>query len=75
MSSEKDWSRLVSVVKVPVVLLQGDQDPQTPVQTVRELMVDFPHLQVSFLPDTGQLLFFTEWRQVLERLSEFLPKD
>ena len=75
LSSEKDWSRLVSAVKVPVVLLQGDQDPQTPVQTVRELMVDFPHLQVSFLPDTGQLLFFTEWRQVLERLSEFLPKD
>ena len=35
---------------VPVLLLQGDQDPQTPVQTVRELMVDFPHLDVSFLP-------------------------
>jgi hypothetical protein len=27
-----------AAVKVPVVLLQGDQDPQTPVQTVRELM-------------------------------------
>lgn len=75
LSSEKDWSHLVQAVSVPVVLLQGDQDPQSPVQTVRELMADFPHLQVSFLPDTGQLLFFVEWRQALDRIEEFLPRS
>ena len=32
-----------------------------------ELMVDYPHLEVRFLPDTGQLLFFAEWPQALER--------
>lgn len=74
LSSEKDWSALVHAVKVPVILLQGDQDPQTPVQTVRELMVDFPHLEVSFLPNTGQLLFFTEWQTVLNRISVFLKR-
>lgn len=75
LSSEKDWSHLVQAVKVPVVLLQGDQDPQSPVQTVRELMVDYPHLDISFLPDTGQLLFFAEWPVVLDRVEPFLPRD
>lgn len=75
LSSEKDWSHLVKAVTVPVVLLQGDQDPQTPVQTMRELMVDFPHLDVTFLPDTGQLLFFAEWKLALDRLEKLLPKD
>lgn len=75
LSSEKDWSRLVHAVNVPVVLLQGDQDPQTPVQTVRELMADYPHLDISFLPGTGQLLFFAEWQIALARLQEILPES
>lgn len=75
LSSEKDWSHLVRAVKVPVVLLQGDQDPQSPVPTVRELMVDYPQLEVTFLPNTGQLLFFAEWPTALARLEEFLPKS
>lgn len=59
---------------VPVLLLQGDQDPQTPVQTIRELMVDYPALRVEFLPDTGQLLFFKEWRLALDRIAALLPR-
>jgi pimeloyl-ACP methyl ester carboxylesterase/DNA-binding CsgD family transcriptional regulator len=74
ISSESDWSHLVRAVKVPVVLLQGDQDPQTPVATIRELMTDFPHLEVSFLPDCGQLLLFTKWHIALDRLGLFLTK-
>jgi pimeloyl-ACP methyl ester carboxylesterase/DNA-binding CsgD family transcriptional regulator len=73
IGSEKDWSAIVKAVTVPALLLQGDQDPQTPVLTVRELMQDYPHLKVEFLPQTGQLLFFREWPLVLERLEEFLP--
>jgi pimeloyl-ACP methyl ester carboxylesterase/DNA-binding CsgD family transcriptional regulator len=69
ISSERDWSALVRGVQVPVVLLQGDQDPQTPVQTIRELMAEYPRLDVTFLPGTGQLLFFAEWPQVLDRLQ------
>lgn len=75
ISSERDWSALVHGAKVPVVLLEGDQDPQTPVQSIRELMVDFPHLEVTFLPDTGQLLFFAEWPQVLDRLEALIAQN
>lgn len=74
IGSERDWSAQIHACKVPVLLLQGDQDPQTPVQTIRELMVDYPTLRVEFVPQTGQLLFFKEWPMVLRRLAEFLPR-
>ena len=72
IGSEKDWSHLVRRSQVPIYLLQGDQDPQTPVLTIRELMLDFPHIEVKFLPNTGQLLFFAEWAQALDALEKFL---
>ncbi|MES2667135.1 MAG: helix-turn-helix transcriptional regulator [Pseudomonadota bacterium] len=74
IGSERDWSGVVRATKVPVVLLQGDQDPQTPMLTVQELMVDFPHLDIRFLPGTGQLLFFARWPQVLDLIGPLLRK-
>lgn len=75
IGSEKDWSALVTACSVPVLLLQGDQDPQTPMQTIRELMRDFPHLDVRFLQGCGQLLFFAEWPLVLDEVERFLPRS
>jgi pimeloyl-ACP methyl ester carboxylesterase/DNA-binding CsgD family transcriptional regulator len=72
IGSEKDWSALVKAARVPVRLLQADQDPQTPVQTIRELMADYPHLDITFLPDTGQLLLFAEWPRVLDEAEALL---
>ena len=60
--------------RVPVRLLQGDQDPMTPMQTVQELMADFKTLDVEFLPQTGQLLFFAEWPRILQELERFLQR-
>jgi pimeloyl-ACP methyl ester carboxylesterase/DNA-binding CsgD family transcriptional regulator/PAS domain-containing protein len=72
ISSERDWSALIRANTVPVKLLQGDQDPQSPVQTIRELAADFPQLDVEFLPDTGQLLLFTHWPRVLEEVKRMI---
>jgi pimeloyl-ACP methyl ester carboxylesterase len=54
---------------VPVLLLQGDQDPQAPVQTMQELAADYPHLRMRFLPGNGQLLLFSEWPTVLDEVA------
>jgi pimeloyl-ACP methyl ester carboxylesterase len=70
IGSEKDWSAVVRAVRVPVLLLQGDQDPQSPVATIRELAADYPHLDVRFLPGTGQLLFMAEWPLVLDAVDQ-----
>ncbi len=68
IGSERDWSGLVHRARVPVELIQGDQDPQTPVLTVRELMADFPRLQVTFV-QAGQLAFFAHWPMILDRVA------
>lgn len=75
LGSERDWSAVVRAVRVPVVLMQADQDPQTPVQTVRELMADFPHLDVRFLEFTGQLLLFARWTEVLDTAEALLQRN
>jgi len=72
IGSEKDWSALVQAAKVPVRLFQGDQDPQSPAVTIRELAADYPHVDICFLPDTGQLLFMTEWPAVLVAVAAML---
>ncbi len=74
IGSEKDWSAVVRAVQVPVVLLQGDQDPQSPAATIRELAAEYPHLGVRFLPGTGQLLFMTEWPQVLDEVEQMVAR-
>jgi pimeloyl-ACP methyl ester carboxylesterase/DNA-binding NarL/FixJ family response regulator len=75
IGSEKDWSAVVRACTVPVVLLEGDQDPQTPMLTVKELMTDYPHLDVRFLPFTGQLLFFAQWPEALDEVDLMVGKS
>lgn len=72
IGSERDWSRVLHACPVPIRLYQGDQDPQSPEQTIRELAPMYPTLEVIFLPDNGQLLFFREWRRVLDAIPEML---
>ncbi|MGL5010748.1 MAG: alpha/beta fold hydrolase [Paracoccaceae bacterium] len=74
ISSERDWSALIRANRVPVKLLQGDQDPQSPVQTIRELAADHPQLDVEFIADTGQLLLFTHWPRVLDEVEQMLGR-
>ena len=69
ISSERDWSALLHDCPVPVLLLQGDQDPQMPLETVEELAPVFSRLSVHVLPGNGRLLFFREWRRVLDEVE------
>jgi pimeloyl-ACP methyl ester carboxylesterase/DNA-binding CsgD family transcriptional regulator len=74
IDSEVNWAATVRACKTPVRLLQGAEDPQSPTETVRELMAEFPHLDVDIIEGIGQLLFFKEWRRVLVELERFLPE-
>ncbi len=73
IDSETNWAATVRACKVPVRLLQGGQDPQSPTETIRELAIEFPHLDIEIIEDAGQLLFFQEWPRVLKELERFLP--
>lgn len=74
IDSETNWTELVHACKVPVRLLQGAEDPQTPKETVLELIQEFSHLDVEIVEDGGQLTFFQYWPRVLAELERMLPK-
>ncbi len=73
IDSETDWSDIVHKCPVPVRMLQGGQDPQSPKATIEELIPQFPNLDITIIDDAGQLLFFQEWPRVLDELEKFLP--
>lgn len=74
IDSEKDWSETIRNCPVPVRMLQGGEDPQSPRQTIEELAPDFPNLDITIIDKAGQLLFFQEWKMALDELEKFLPK-
>lgn len=73
IDSETSWADLVRRCPVRVRLLQGAEDPQTPAETVRELMLEFTELDIEIVENAGQLLFFQEWPRVFDELEAFLP--
>lgn len=72
ISSERDWSDILSACPAPVHLLQGDTDPQAPLDVIREIAAGFPGVALEVVPDAGQFLFFKEWRLALDRVEPFL---
>lgn len=57
---------------VDVHFLNGEQDPQVPVETLREFRTDYPWIDFTVYPDAGQLLFFLKWRDVIARVCRYV---
>lgn len=71
-----DWTESVLAMKghLPVILMNGLQDPQILPETLAEYRHDYPWITFDVFPDAGQLLFFSKWRDVLNRIEPFLGK-
>jgi len=67
----EDWSSDLAALKgaLPVVLMNGAQDPQVPRATYHEFRRDHPWIEYHLFEDAGQLLFFRHWRAALDRLE------
>ncbi len=72
-----EWTEDALAMKdsIPVIFMNGLQDPQTPPATLAEFKADYPWIAFDVFPDGGQLLFFSKWRQVLDRVQDFLTPD
>jgi pimeloyl-ACP methyl ester carboxylesterase/DNA-binding NarL/FixJ family response regulator len=73
IDSESNWADTVHKCPVPVRMLQGAEDPQSPKATMLELVHAYPTVNISIVENAGQLLFFQEWRMALDELEAFLP--
>ena len=69
-----DWTEAVLALKdkMPVFLMNGLQDPQVHPDTLAEYQLDYPWITFDVFPDAGQLLFFSKWRETLDRLAPYL---
>lgn len=68
-----NWTAEVAALRgsVPVIFLNGSQDPQVPPATLAEYQSDHDWIDFRIYPDAGQLLFFLKWRDVLPLIEEF----
>lgn len=67
---EDNWYELLRDCPIAIELYQGDQDPQSPLETVEEITGDLDHISVEIVENAGQILFFKAWPQVLPRVRE-----
>lgn len=70
----EDWSAEINALRgqMPVILMNGTQDPQVPLATFNEFRRDYPWIEFHLYEDAGQLLFFRHWRDALDRVTALL---
>lgn len=69
---QEDWSSDLDEIRsqVPIIFMNGTQDPQVPIATLREFERDYPWIDYREYDDAGQLIFFRHWQDALDILSE-----
>lgn len=69
----QDWSADVEAIrgKLPVIFLNGTQDPQVPRATLEEFQHDYDWIEYKVYDDAGQLVFFRHWRDALDAAAPF----
>src|SRR6056297_769453 len=69
-----DWSDDINALRdtLPVIFLNGTQDPQIPIATLQEFQRDFDWIDFRVYEDAGQLVFFRHWRDALEICTSHL---
>lgn len=70
-----DWTRAVRATQthaIPVHMVNGAQDVQSPPETLAEFRQDYPWINFHIHEDAGQLVLFAKWPEVLALLRPFL---
>jgi len=58
--------------RMPVHFLLGLEDPAMPVESIAEHQLAFEWIDFRLYPETGQLLLFKHWRDVLDLAEDYL---
>lgn len=58
--------------RFPFISLNGLQDPGVHGDTIAEFAEDYPWIEFKTYEDSGQLLFFRHWRDIVELTKKFI---
>ncbi len=72
----EDWSDAVHALReeMPIIFLNGTQDPQVPMATMEEFRRDYDWIDFRIFEDGGQLILFRHWRSTLDEIEKHLVK-
>ena len=65
----------LSKVRCPVLLIAGEQDEYFGEQSLRKAHEYLPDAQLTIIQDCGHVVFFCNFPEVWESISEFLKID
>ncbi|MDV7143134.1 helix-turn-helix transcriptional regulator [Tropicimonas sp. TH_r6] len=73
----EDWSDAVHALReeMPIIFLNGTQDPQVPLATLDEFRRDYDWIDFRVFEDGGQLILFRHWRSALDDLEKNLSRS
>ena len=57
--------------QLPVIALQGVDDPYCPPETLAEMRESYPWMQIEAVDNAGELLLFSHWRRALELIRPY----
>ncbi len=69
-----DWSADVNALKgqFPVIFMNGMRDPQVSFATLQNFQRDYDRIDYRISDDSGPLIFFCHWSDVLDTLGSFV---
>lgn len=70
----KDWSERLRECPVPIKLFHGQEDPFSPIETVREYAAEMPNIALKEFPERGQILY-REWPHVFRELERAMGRQ
>lgn len=59
----------LAALTCPVQLIVGDKDPQMTAERIDEFIHVQPATQLTMVPDTAELVFYSAWRQIVDLVS------
>ncbi len=73
---KSDWTPMVDGLKgrLPVVFFNGTHDPQVPFASLQEFRQDHDWIDYRVYDDSGQLIFFRHWQEVLDEAEKHLAR-
>ncbi|MGH1426114.1 MAG: LuxR C-terminal-related transcriptional regulator [Pseudooceanicola sp.] len=73
--SRNDALALVEAMRdlVPIHMFHGPEDLRNPPETVKEMRLKYPWINFHDMETGGMLLFFGQWKRVLEALKPLIP--
>jgi pimeloyl-ACP methyl ester carboxylesterase len=74
MAARPDSSALVAAIRVPTLVVCGDQDPVTPVEEMRAMAATIPGSRFEVMPGVGHLSNLEQPAEFGALLSDFLAE-